>query len=88
MSLVDCLFIIQDVSIVYICSYGDKTPRSVIGRLFSVLWIFVGITIVSFFTATITSAITIATVKNPCETLENRTVSIIMLLIMNISELR
>ena len=36
--------------------YGDKTPVSIAGRIFAVLWILVGITIFNMFTATIVNA--------------------------------
>jgi polar amino acid transport system substrate-binding protein len=39
--------------------YGDKTPRSPIGRLMAVTWMFTGIFLISFFTATITSSLTV-----------------------------
>ena len=35
--------------------YGDKTPKSVLGRLFSVIWIFIGITIFTLITAMLTA---------------------------------
>lgn len=38
--------------------YGDKTPRSFFGRLFGVLWILLGVIVVTMFTATVTSALT------------------------------
>ena len=43
--------------------YGDKTPKSTIGRLFSVVWIIIGITICSILTATLSSALTNVTVE-------------------------
>lgn len=38
--------------------YGDRCPRSVGGRLFAVLWILVGICVISIFTASLTSTLT------------------------------
>ena len=38
--------------------YGDKIPKSVAARLFSIVWIFVGIAIFSLVTALLTSEIT------------------------------
>ena len=35
--------------------YGDKSPRSIIARLFAIMWILVGITIFSMFTASLTT---------------------------------
>ena len=37
--------------------YGDKSPRSYFGRVFSILWILIGITICSLFTAALTNQI-------------------------------
>ena len=37
--------------------YGDKTPKSVVGRLFAVVWILSGITICALMTAALTTAI-------------------------------
>lgn len=40
-------------------SYGDKTPKFVLGRIFGVFWIFLGLAVIAMFTATATSALTI-----------------------------
>ncbi|EDO48754.1 predicted protein [Nematostella vectensis] len=40
--------------------YGDKTPRSVAGRVFGVVWILVGLIVISTFTATITNAFSLS----------------------------
>lgn len=37
--------------------YGDKTPKTFFGRLYSIIWILIGITMVAVFTATLTNAI-------------------------------
>lgn len=39
-------------------SYGDCYPKSVGGRLFAVMWILVGMCIISIFTAALTSSLT------------------------------
>lgn len=39
--------------------YGDKTPKKRIGRLFGLLWIFAGYFVFAYFTATVTSTITL-----------------------------
>ena len=39
--------------------YGDKTPKGVTGRLFGLLWMFVGLFVLAYFTAGIASAFTI-----------------------------
>ena len=39
--------------------YGDKVPQSPFGRLLTIVWMFVGIFLISFFTASISSSLTI-----------------------------
>ncbi len=39
--------------------YGDKTPKGVAGRLFGLLWMFVGLFVLAYFTAGIASAFAI-----------------------------
>ena len=39
--------------------YGDKTPRAWIGRLFGLVWMVAGYFIFAYFTASITSAVTV-----------------------------
>ncbi|MGQ9908566.1 MAG: transporter substrate-binding domain-containing protein [Candidatus Flexifilum sp.] len=43
--------------------YGDRTPKSVVGRLVAILWMFIGIALVAQFTAVITSGITLAGIR-------------------------
>ena len=43
--------------------YGDKVPKTVISRLFSVVWILIGITICSMFTASLTNEISSASTQ-------------------------
>jgi len=38
--------------------YGDRAPKSILGRTFAVAWILVGICICSIFTATLTTSLT------------------------------
>ena len=47
-------------------SYGDKTPKSLVAQLFSVIWIMIGITLCSMLTATLSSAFTNVTVDYYC----------------------
>ena len=46
------------VIIYIIIGYGDKAPRSFIGRVFAFIWILIGLCIISIFTATVTTALT------------------------------
>lgn len=38
--------------------YGDTTPKSIQARIYGLIWIVVGITILSVFTATVTTVLT------------------------------
>ena len=43
----------------FVCiRYGDKCPKSVVARVFSIIWILLGLIIMAIFTANITSALT------------------------------
>ena len=39
--------------------YGDKTPLGVMGRIVATIWMFTGILLLSYFTASVTSALTV-----------------------------
>ncbi|GIW78929.1 MAG: amino acid ABC transporter substrate-binding protein [Gemmatales bacterium] len=39
--------------------FGDKSPRSLLGRVIAVAWMFAGIVLIAFFTAAVSSAITV-----------------------------
>lgn len=47
--------------------YGDKCPKSVAGRLLTIVWIFIGITTFSLVTAMLSSEITKVNHKHPPE---------------------
>ena len=57
-SLVHVLYLHNDC--LFNFSYGDKTPKGPIARVFAVFWMLVGITLCSMYTATLTGAITSA----------------------------
>lgn len=44
--------------------YGDVTPRSVPGRLLAMVWMLTALIVISFFTASITSALTVGKLSN------------------------
>ena len=58
------------------CRYGDKTPRSLIGRLFGVLWILLGLIVITMFAATVTSALTHSSSPEFINSLEGQDASI------------
>jgi polar amino acid transport system substrate-binding protein len=39
--------------------YGDKTPKTIFGRIVAIVWMFSAVVIISSFTATITTALTV-----------------------------
>ncbi len=51
--------------------YGDKSPVSFWGRIFSVIWMFTAVIIISSFTATISSALTVNKMKGNIEGLSD-----------------
>ena len=51
--------------------YGDKTPKTIVGRTISVAWMFVAIIIISSFTATITSTLTVNSLESSVEEIED-----------------
>ena len=42
----------------YFGSYGDKTPKSPLGRVYASLWMFLGMILMTSFTAQVSSIIT------------------------------
>ena len=60
-----------------VCRYGDKTPRSFIGRLFGVLWILLGLIVTTMFIATVTSALQHSSTPEFINALEGMEVSLI-----------
>ncbi|MDR9418250.1 glycine betaine/L-proline ABC transporter substrate-binding protein ProX [Gracilimonas sp.] len=44
--------------------YGDKTPKGVPGRVFGLIWIFAGYFAFSYFTATVTSTVTLQEIES------------------------
>ena len=47
-----------NVSICFYCSYGDTAPKSVPARLYSILWMLLGMVAFSVLTANFTSSLT------------------------------
>lgn len=51
--------------------YGDKSPRTFAGRTIGFIWMFAGIILISFFTATIASSLTVSqlesTIQGPAD---------------------
>jgi len=43
--------------------YGDRSPKSALGRVFCILWIITGVIIVSIFTALVTASLSASTVQ-------------------------
>jgi hypothetical protein len=51
--------------------YGDKHPKTLGGRIVSLIWMFTGIILISFFTATITSMLTVKQLDTSVRGLED-----------------
>jgi ABC-type amino acid transport substrate-binding protein len=51
--------------------YGDKTPKSFLGRILGVFWMFSGIILISSLTATITSSMTLDRLDARVESIED-----------------
>ncbi len=51
--------------------YGDKAPRTLGGRLVALVWMFTSIMLFSFFTATITSLLTVSRLESPVKGIED-----------------
>jgi ABC-type amino acid transport substrate-binding protein len=51
--------------------YGDKAPKTQAGRVIAVVWMFTAVIIVSSFTATIASTLTVNTLSAKIETLDD-----------------
>jgi len=44
--------------------YGDRSPRGVLGRIFGIIWILIGLVITSVFTGVVTTSLTAITLDN------------------------
>ena len=51
--------------------YGDKSPKSFFGRIIAVLWMFSGVILISSLTATITTSMTIDSLKNQINSVDD-----------------
>lgn len=54
--------------------YGDKTPKTFLGRLFGVVWILVGAIMLSLFTALFTNAMQAALDGTKCQDISSNEV--------------
>lgn len=51
--------------------YGDKAPKSVLGRLLAIIWMFAAIIMISGFTAAITSSLTVNQLESAVESADD-----------------
>ncbi|AFZ36178.1 amino acid ABC transporter substrate-binding protein, PAAT family [Stanieria cyanosphaera PCC 7437] len=51
--------------------YGDKTPKGIPGRMIAVVWMFSGVLLISYFTASISSALTVQKLENSIQGIES-----------------
>ena len=50
--------------ILNLCRYGDKAPKFFLARVLSVMWMFMGVAVMAYLTAIMTTALTSGTVKD------------------------
>lgn len=51
--------------------YGDKTPTGKAGRIVATIWMFTGVLLISYFTASVTSALTVQRLDNQITTIQD-----------------
>ena len=51
--------------------YGDKAPIGVAGRIIATIWMFTGVLLVSYFTASVSSALTVQQLETSIQGLED-----------------
>lgn len=51
--------------------YGDKTPTGKAGRIVATIWMFTGVLLISYFTASVTSALTVQKLDNQITTIQD-----------------
>lgn len=51
--------------------YGDRVPRTQLGRIVAVFWMFIGLFLISNFTATITSELTLRQLQGNIDTIDD-----------------
>jgi len=51
--------------------YGDKTPKTIMGRIVSIIWMFTAVVLISSFTAAITSTLTLHKLSSAVKGLED-----------------
>ena len=51
----------QQAQFLFFCSYGDRSPKSTLGRVFCIFWIITGLIIISIFIAMVTASLAAAT---------------------------
>jgi len=57
--------------------YGDKAPKSIIARIFAIIWILAGITIFSMYTATLTSALSSEVDRTKIDSISGKDVGVL-----------
>ena len=64
----------RTIQFFYLNRYGDKAPKSFLGRLFGVIWILVGAMMLSLFTALFTNAMQAALDGTKCKDIDGKQV--------------
>ena len=58
----------------FMIRYGDKAPKSILSRIFAMIWIQVGLIIMAVFMASITSELTTVSLEPDTKVFEGSTV--------------
>ena len=67
--------LLNEVITSFYIRYGDKTPKTFLGRVFGVIWILVGAIMLSLFTALFTNAMQAALDGTRCQDMNSKDVS-------------
>ena len=65
----------EDIWFLFLIRYGDKTPKTLCGRAFGIMWILIGVITLSLFTATFTNAMQASLDGTGCREIGGKEVS-------------
>ena len=65
----------EDIWFLFLIRYGDKTPKTLCGRSFGIIWILIGAITLSLFTALMTNAIQASLDGTRCRDIGGKKVS-------------
>ena len=53
----------KTITVSFSSSYGDRSPRGFVARIFAIVWVLVGLVITSIFTGVVTTSLTAITLS-------------------------